>query len=207
MEKIEHPLSKAQRKELENIVSTLAIVGRAVLFIVFTVVAGALFRSLQHLVFSFPPLWIIPTMAVTVWLYIRSRRWTGGIELRRQVKNDLAAGVAATTVIDPLSVVEVEELEDEGPSFIVETSTNDTVLLAGQEMDKYKRKKFPWAKFGVIEAPQSKQFFGLKKMGEPISIKQTISPLSYDQARNLGCFDHTFAILDEEQKRILRKIY
>ena len=203
MEQIDQPLSKAQRKELEAIGALSTQAFRAVIFVGVIFVLGLVFRSLQHTFLTSPPLWLIPTAVLAIGLYLRSGRWTGGRAFRRLVREDLNAGKASITIIEPVSVVEVEEREDEGPSFLIETSTGDTVLLTGQELDRYKRKNFPWSKIGVIEAPNSKRFFGLKRMGESIQVKGKIPPLSYEKAKEIGCFEQTFIILDGRKQEIL----
>lgn len=203
MERIDQPLSKVQRDELEGIGALSTQLLRGLIFVVFIFVLGLLFRSLQHTVLITPPLWLFPTAMAAIWLYFRSGRWTGGREFRRRVREDLEAGVASITIIEPVSILEVEELEDEGPSFLIEASSGDTVLLTGQELERYKRKNFPWSKIGVIEAPRSKRFFGLKRMGDPIRVDGTMPPLCYDKAKELGCFEQNVIILDERKRRIL----
>lgn len=203
MERVEQPLTKKQRKELQEIVAWTTQLLRAALFVGLFVFLGLLLRSLQNAAFIGPPLWLVVVAILAVWLYVRSGRWTGGRKWRRLVHQDLEAGVALATIVEPVSVVEVEDIEDVGVSFIIETSTGEVTLFAGQEMDRYKLKGFPWSKIKVIEAPRSKKLFGLERMGESIPVDRTTLPFSYDQAKRLGCFDQTFTILDAQKRRIL----
>ena len=205
MERIERSLTKQQREELEGIVALSTQVSRAILFAVFVIVVGAVFRWVQHLVMDSMPLWLIPTAMVAVSIYIWSCRWTGGRDLRRKVREDLEAGHLIMTVIEPRYVEEVEELEDEGASYIIEASDGNAYLLTGQEMGRYKSRKFPWAKIGIMETPRSKRFLGLKRLGDPVSVEKTRPPFTYRQAKELGCFGATFIQLDERKRRLLHE--
>lgn len=203
MESIEEPLSKRQREEMEGIVAISTQVSRAGFFLLFVLAVGALFRWIQHLAWQGFPVWVVLTVAASVWVYVRSVRWTGGPELRRKIREDLAAGTVVVSIVEPESVEEVGELEDEGPSFIVRTLEGNQFLLTGQEMGRYKSKEFPWRKFGVIETPRSRRFLGLRRMGEPMPVSKKHPPFTYQQAKHLGCFQCNFIELDESKRKLL----
>jgi hypothetical protein len=203
MKTIEEPLTKQQREELEGIVSLSTQVIRAFLFSISVIFIGIFFHWLQHLVWQEWPLWIIPTVALAVWLYFHSSHWTGGPKLRAKIRRDLAVGNVLISILEPESVEEVDELEDEGPSYIIQTKDGSMYLLTGQDMEQYTSKHFPWSKIGVIETPYSKQFLGLRKMGEPIPISGKRPPLSYQVLKNLGCFQSNFIVLDESKRKLL----
>jgi len=179
METIEQPLSKSQRVELEGIVASSTQIFRAIAFLASIACVGS--------------------------IYICSGKWTGGPRLRKLVREDLAAGCAIISILEPESVQEVEEIEDEGPAYIVRDVGGETFLLSGQEMCRYKSKKFPWSKIGVVETVRSKRFLGLKKMGDSIPVTDTRPPFTYDEAKRLGCFENSFVRLDAEQESLLNE--
>ncbi|RZV39078.1 MAG: hypothetical protein EX272_01270 [Chromatiales bacterium] len=196
-------LTKKEREELESLVALSTQVGRAVLFLVAVTAIGAVFRALQGLVSIDVPAWVLPTAAFGYWLYRRAGRWTGGPELRRRVRRDIDQGEARVTVIEPVDITEFEELEDEGPSYVIRTAGDDWLLLSGQEMLRHKRRGFPWSQFGVVEAPSSGVFFGLRKTGDSVPVTRTLPPMAYDLARDLGTFERTFVVLDEAGRALL----
>ena len=178
MEIIEEPLTKQQRDELEGIVAISTQVFRAITFIIFVIVIGAFFRWLQDLIWTGFPIWIAPTVAISIWVYLKSNRWTGGKKLRSKIRDDLADGKVVISVLEPKSIEEVEELEDEGPSYIIQTDDDGLYLLTGQEMAIYKSRNFPWARFGVVETPHAKRFLGLRQLGNPLqNVRRESQPL------------------------------
>ena len=205
MEIIEKPLSKKQRKELEPLVSISTTILRAATFAIFIGLLGAVLRGIQIKTFDAPPIWLIVTAAIGVALYMKSKRWTGGPELRRKICQDLEAGVSRVTVIEPAFVTEIEELEDEGPSYIIVTKAGESVLLTGQWLVWIKKRKFPWSKFEITEAPLSGHFFGVQNRGEPIPVSQKRNALSYEQAKALGCFHRNYILLDHDSKQLLQE--
>jgi hypothetical protein len=57
-------------------------------------IVGAACRGVQRWLQLPDPLWLLPTSIVGLLLYVRARRWTGGRELRRRIRQDLAANAA-----------------------------------------------------------------------------------------------------------------
>jgi hypothetical protein len=112
-------------------------------------------------------------------------------------------GKARVLILEPVTVVEIEEVEDEGPSYIIENKNGETVLLTGQHLDEAKHKHFPWSRIEIVEAPHSSMFLSLKKAGSPIPITSKRAALPYETAKQLGCLDHSYIILDETGKSLL----
>ena len=207
MQRETRKLTKRERDELQGVVAWSTQIGRAFLFLLVLFFVGAIFRSLFALVAIDTPIWFVPTAILAYFLYRRAGRWTGGQAFRRLVRQDIENGEACVTVIRPVDVTEIEELEDEGPSYIVKTDENDWVVLSGQEMVAHKLRGFPWAQFSVDEAPHSSMFFGLTRMGDPVPLNRTLPPLRYELARDLGAASGTFTVLDESRVALLDEVF
>ena len=203
MEIIEKPLSKKQRKELEPFVSTSTTILRVSVYVVFIGVLGGMLRGCQIKTVDAPPIWLAVTAIIAVVIFVKSKKRTGGPELRTKIRQDLEAGVSRTTIIEPAFVTEIEEQEDEGPSFIIVTKEGELVLLTGQWLVSIKKRKFPWSKFEISEAPLSGHFFGVHNRGEPFPVSQTREPLGYEDAKALGCFHSNYIVLDDDAKKLL----
>ena len=199
-------LTKSEREELAGIVAWSTQIGRAVLFVLGMTFVAILFRSLFALMTIDAPVWVLPTAFIGYLLYRRAGRWTGGSAFRHLVRQDIEKGEARVTVINPVDVTEVEELEDEGPSYIVKTDQGDWVLLSGQELVQHKMRGFPWSQFSVDDAPHSGVFFGLTRSGDPVPVDRTIPPLSYELARDLGSHSRTFTVLDDAGVALLEDL-
>jgi hypothetical protein len=170
------------------------------------VIVGLVLRAMFALVAIDAPVWLLPTALLGWILYRRAGRWTGGPAFRQLVRQDMEHGEARVSVIRPVEVTEVEELEDEGPSYFIKTDEDDWILLTGQEMVSHKLRGFPWSQFSVDEAPHSGTFFGLTRMGDPVPITRTIPPVPYELARDLGVSSRTFTVLDEAGVALLEEV-
>jgi hypothetical protein len=173
-------------------------------FVIFIGVLGAMLRGCQIKTVDAPPIWLAITAIISVAIFVRSKKWTGGPDLRRKIRQDLEAGVSRTTIIEPAIVTEIEEQEDEGPSYIVVTKERESVLLTGQWLVRLKMRKFPWSKFEVSEAPMSGRFFGVYNRGVPFPVSQKRGPLSFEHAKALGCFHSNYIVLDDDAKKLLQ---
>ena len=202
------PLTRKQIAELRGVVAPSTVLFRAVLLLLVGAVAAKLFHVAQQLLGAAAGSWwwVIPTSLVLVALYLRAGRWTGGRELRRRVRRDLAGGLASALRIEAVSAVEIAEQEDEGPTFVLRTAGGETVVFAGQYLEGAKSRGFPWRDFLVLEAPESRIFFALLKLGEPLAIRATLPPLSYRQGRELGVCDRRYVVLDERGSSILEEL-
>lgn len=203
MKTLEEPFTAAQRRELAGIVSPAITAIRAVAFLAVVALIALACRGVQELLMVGAPWWLIPTAILSLGFYRWAGRWTGGPTLRRQIRQDLAAGKLRITVLEPVVVEEIPEIEDEGPSYVIETGDGEHYLLTGQWLDGCRRRGFPWRCFGVMEAPRSGRFFGLRAMGDSMPVTGTRGPLSYQQARDLGCFQADFIHLDEAKRQLL----
>lgn len=205
MEITDRPFTKKEREELQSYVALYIQLLRAVLFLVFIVIVGTFFRAIEFGLSGNGYYFLIPTAIVAVLIYLRSKRWTGGAALRKQIREDLKAGKAKLLILEPTTVVEIEEVEDEGPSYIIEDKSGETVLLTGQHLDEAKHKRFPWSRIEIVEAPHSSMFLSLEKAGSPIPVTSKRAALPYDVAKQLGCLDHSYIVLDETGKSLLAK--
>jgi hypothetical protein len=180
------PLTKRERSELHGYVNWTAVAGRAVLFVVALVVVGAVCRGVQRWL-QLPRLsWLLPTIAVGLFLYVRARRWTGGRELRSEIRLDLEANAAVVHHVRVQDAIVFEEREDEGPIVFVLTDTSDTLVFAGQDLARDVARGFPWREFEIRESAHSRRFFGLKRRAEPFRAFAARPPLSPEQYKRLG---------------------
>lgn len=186
MQSREEPLTKRERRELQGYLSWTTVAGRAVLFLVALAILGAACRRLQQWLQLPDLLWLLPTSAMGLLLYVRARRWTGGRELRRRIRQDLAANAAAVHHIRVRDAIVFDEQEDEGPIVFVLTDTDETLVFTGQDLSRDVARGFPWRAFEVRESASSGRFFGLKRLGDPLPPSLKKPPLSPDQFTQLG---------------------
>ncbi len=189
--------------ELRELVAPSTMVLRAVLFLLAGAGVGWLCRLLQQLLGVGGWWWLLPTLATMGALFHYAKRWTGGAELRRRVRRDLAEGEAAVTRVEAVSAIGFAEQEDEGPAWVVECAGGEMLLFAGQYLDRLERRGFPWREFAIVEAPYSGRFFGLEKLGEPLESVARREPLTYEQARDLGTFERSYVVLDARGREVL----
>ena len=204
MDTLTEPLSKKQRAELEGIVAPSTQISRAVAFLAIVALFAFLLHWLQIKIGINIPLWFIFSAVFSYWLYRISGKWTGGKELRENIRQDLANGNIVISIVEPLSVTEIQEIEDEGPSYIIYAKTGEVCILSGQEIEKYRYKGFPWSKFGVARAAQSNRFFGLRCLGESISVSDKREAFTLEVEKQLGLHSESFVILNNVQRAIIK---
>jgi hypothetical protein len=90
------------------------------------------------------PRWLLPAGLAGLFLYVRSRRWTGGRELRERLRRDLAANAALVHHIRTRDAILFDEREDEGPIVFVLTDTGETLVFLGQDLSRDVARGFPW---------------------------------------------------------------
>lgn len=180
------PLTGRERTELHGYVTWTAVAGRALLFAAALVGVGAVCRRVQQWLQLSGPFWLLPTIAAGLFLYVRSRRWTGGHELRRHIRLDLEANAAVVHHVQVQDAILFEEAEDEGPLVFLLTDTNETLVFTGQELSRDVVRGFPWREFEIRESAHSRRFLGLKRLGEPLRPSAVKAPLSPDQLKQLG---------------------
>jgi hypothetical protein len=200
METTVRPVSKRRLAELEGYVAPGIAAFRIAAFVAAVAAVAWACRAVTSLLdtaaFRSPLWWVVPAAAVAVALYRISGRWTGGPRFRAAVRADLARGMAAAHRVVAVDAIEIEEQEDEGPTFFLLTGDGKTLLLSGQYLDPYARKGFPWSAFEILEAPESKVFFGLVPHGERLVPSVRRGPLSSDEYKRLVSPHRNYAILD-----------
>lgn len=196
------PLTAKQGAELRGYVSWLVRLVRAVLFLGSILLVAASMRSIhssfvsQDNFFSNPVWWIAPAVVFAVWFYSRWKRWTGGRHGVAQIRADLDRGEAAIHHVEVIDAIEIEELEDEGPSYFILTNEKEVLYLSGQWLDGEKRKGFPWKTFEIVEAPASKTFFRLKKTGDRLQPSHVRRALDWNTLKRFKSFTSHYRILD-----------
>lgn len=175
MQRREDPLTKRERAELVGYVSRSTGWLRAVLFaLVLAAVAGLAFKFQRSLSIDHP-VWVGPTALVGLTLYWRSRRWTGGRDLRARIRQDLESNTAAVHVLSVVDAIKVEEID-----------TGETVAIGGQFLDRFVTRGFPWRQFEIREGARSGLFLGLEGRGERIAPSLVKPPLTMATVRELG---------------------
>ncbi len=200
------PISKRRLSELQGYVAWSTTALRMVAFLGTVGISALLLRSAQGLLPSqlqHDAWWVLPSILLGGALYFRAGRWTRGRGFRKAVRLDLARGVAAAHRIITVDAIEVEEQEDEGPADFVLTSSGETVLFSGQYLDRFKRKGFPWREFEILEAPESRIFFGLVPLGEQLVSSARRPPFTWDEYKRLapGKGDYNIVDVDFEALR------
>ena len=182
----EDPLTKRERAELVGYVSRSTVWLRAGLFaLALAAVAGLAFKFQRSLSID-QPVWVVPTALVGLALYWRSRRWTGGRDLRARIRADLESNTAAVHVLPVVDAIEVEEAEDEGHTFFLQLDTGETVAIGGQFLDRFVSRGFPRKQLEIREGARSGLFLGLKAGGERIVPSLVKPPLHLATVRELG---------------------
>ncbi|HET8645565.1 MAG TPA: hypothetical protein VFO85_08770 [Vicinamibacteria bacterium] len=199
METTYRPISKRRLKELRGYVGWVAPAFRALLFAAAVAAVAFLLRALLRRLAGpdlHPLWWMVPAAAFGAGLHRLAGRWTGGRAFRQGVRKDLAGGVAAVHRIRAVDAVEVEEGEDEGPTYFLLTDDGRTMVFSGQYLARYRSKGFPWREFEVLEAPHSKLFFGLNGLGERLPPSLRRPPLSWEEYKRLVSGTKEYGVLD-----------
>jgi hypothetical protein len=183
------PISKRRLADLKGYAAWSTSAFRAAIFLVAMAAVAWLLRriyvALLRPVLDADAVWVVPSVAIAVGIYVLGSRWTGGRSFRAAVRADLAGGVAAVHRVVAVDAIEVEEREDEGPSYFILTSEGSTLLFTGQYLGPYRRKGFPWRTFEILEAPASKIFFGLVPRGERLPPSVRREPFSWEEYKTL----------------------
>jgi hypothetical protein len=182
----EDPLTKRERAELVGYVSRSTVWARAILFALALAAVAAVAFKVQRGFAIDQPFWIAPAALAGVALYWRSRRWTGGRDLRARIRQDLETNTAAVHLLSVVDAIRVEEAEDEGPTFFLKLETGETVAIGGQFLDRFVTRGFPWRQFEIREGARSGLFLGLEGRGERIVPSLVKPPLSLGTVRDLG---------------------
>lgn len=198
------PLTRRQRTDLQGYVAPGTTLFRAALFVAVVGFLGWLFRAIllrmasTYPVLAHPAWWAVPVAVFAAGLYRLSGRWTGGRSLRKKIRADLKRGDVAVRRIVALDAIEVEEGEDEGPTFFLLTDEGKTMVFAGQYLEPFVRRGFPWKAFDILEAPESRLFIGLAKAGDRLPPSSRRSPLTWQEAKAFGALYENYRVLDCE---------
>ena len=202
METTYRPLSKRQRKEIEGYVAFGPNAFRAVLFLLAVAFVGLLLcwihSRLVRSTVGTDAVWIVPTVAFAIWLYRYGARWTGGRRRRAEIRRDLARGEVAVHRVAAVDAVELEPMKDEGPSYFVRADDGTTVLFAGQYLDQYRTKGFPWTVIEIVETPESKIFLRLEVSGEKLPPSARHPPSAAAELRALAGSTRNYGVVDVE---------
>jgi hypothetical protein len=196
------PLSRRQAAELRGYVAASTTFGRTALFVAFVGIVALAFRATFKAAASMSPVlshaawWVVPTLLLSLLLYRRSSRWTGGSAFRAQVRRDLDRGQLAIRQVEALDAVAFDEVEDCGPCYVLLASDGTTILFDGQYLDAYRRRGFPWTSFEIRETPESGVFFGLRRVGERLTPSAHLPALSFAERRALGSFNKRYQVID-----------
>jgi hypothetical protein len=194
------PLPQRRITELRGYVSWGIVLFRAVLFVLAVAAVAWLLAALHRLLvpasLRHDIWWIVPTGLLAASLYAVAGRWTGGRELRKRIREDIAGGVAAVHRVVAVEAIEVGEREDEGPAYFIRTADGRTILFAGQYLYTYKRKGFPWTEFEIVEAPRSQRFFELARVGEPLKPSASRPPFTWEEFKRYKANAGEYVILD-----------
>jgi hypothetical protein len=69
-------------------------------------------------------------------------------------------------------------------------------FFACQYLDAYKRKGFPWTVFEILEAPESKIFFGLVPLGSKLAPSVRRAPFNSVELKSLGEMPRQYGVVD-----------
>ena len=218
------PLTRKQREELKGYISRSTEWFRAFVFMLALGIALLLARVANAILVAIVPSirddlwWVAAVLLVGVAVFLIARHWSGEKTFRANVRKDLAEGVVTVWPIVAVEAIEVAEGEDEGPSYFILTGevpsspegedegpsyfilTGDgrTALLWGQYLERYKRRGFPWTEFEILEAPHSRTFFGLVRVGDKLEPSLRRGPLSWEEFKRYGDMNADYQFIDAE---------
>jgi hypothetical protein len=129
-----------------------------VLFLIAVAAIGGLSWRIQRWTPLSAPFWLLPTIAVAIALYVRSKRWTGGRDLREDIRADLRANSARVYHVQVRDAIVFEEQEDEGPIVFVLTDGGETLVFTGQDLARQVARGFPWRELEVRETAASRRW-------------------------------------------------
>lgn len=84
------------------------------------------------------------------------------------------------------------------------TDEGQTMIFAGQYLDRLKGKGFPWTSFDIVEAPDSRIFFRIVAAGERLTPSSRRPPLTWEEAKRFGILNETYRMLDVDFESLKR---
>lgn len=168
-------LNGKELKELQEVLSIAPMVFRLFLFLLLACFVGFVFfvlNSLSDALVEFT-WWPFAALLCLIFVFIYSKKWTGGGDFRKQMAADFRNGVAEVVTLKPTVVLKFAEIEDEGVAFVIEDEDGCVFCSSGQELSRLQRKGFPRKEVTMIQTPLSKHVFELKTSGDKIDFWET----------------------------------
>jgi hypothetical protein len=72
------------------------------------------------------------------------------------------------------------------------------MLMAGQYLERYRRRGFPWSTFLIEAAPHSGKFFRLRRTGERLPPSSTRPAFSWPELKSFGDMNAHYWFLDRD---------
>lgn len=110
------------------------------------------------------------------------------------VREDIEKGNVKIKVFRPVAAWLIEDIDDEGPGYLLQLPKNRILFLQGQHLywtegseeseifghdgpaDRSTSREFPNTEFGIVSGPSSGWFLGLACLGDPLPISRRIDP-------------------------------
>ena len=73
---------------------------------------------------------------------------------------------------------------------------NRTLYVGFQELDRYKRRGFPWTEFEIVEASHSRVFFMIKRVGDRLTPSVARPPLPWKELTTLCDLNKPYQFVD-----------
>ncbi len=123
--------------------------------------------------------------AYGMWSHVRTykkfmNKISGHMQLARE---DLASGQAQVEEFKVLSIVEMEEYEDEGAGYFLELSDQRVLYVQGQDLYRLrlKKSKFPSSGIIYVTGPRSHMRLDLQPSGESLDLKGVIETSGWSE--------------------------
>ena len=115
--------------------------------------------------------------ASALWIRERNIRKLSPPSLR----SDIESGAAEILSVNTKEILRVQQYEDEGIGFLINSGDGKVIYLQGQHLEQLeKRRIFPCQTFEVVRSAHSQTFLDLKCIGAYLPPLATIGPFSPD---------------------------
>lgn len=106
---------------------------------------------------------VLPAFLLRIWPAPKGKR-------SKPMQDALWDGELVTLAYEARSVAQIEEMEDEGLHFLVETDTGETLFLSGQYLyGPVERGVFPSEQVRIFKNKKTDLFYGLEPVGPPLA--------------------------------------
>jgi len=109
---------------------------------------------------------------------------------------------ASVHTVQAIDAFEVMEYEDEGPTFILKSKESRTFIFSGQYLLDYLNDGFPWARFEIVETPNSKIILRINKIGEPLKPSFVRQPFNSEEKKKYSIKNEYYAVVDVDYDEI-----